>query len=509
MGLAARLISDLLRNPGETSKAVLAEAANKLATATLYVAVVGDFKRGKSSLINALLGVRLLPVGVVPLTAQPTLIRWGAEPRLLVTRTGGTEVVAVDRLGDFVTESGNPGNRRKVREVWVEYPSPLLGEGMVLVDTPGTGSLHEHNTAAARAFLPRIDVALGVLTAESPLSLSEASWLREVAARAARIVICLNKVDALSAEEQAEALEYVRVGVEDVLGAPPPPIYSVSARRELDAGGDDGVASLRCWLSDELQKSRLSISWDSAARAGGAALELARSALALERAALATPVRDAHDGQRRVLAAQDRLLKVAAEGRVLLAAQASDLIRSKVEPQLDGTRSDARQRLLALSGEPDWQGELQTMAHESVLLLQDLVKEPLHRGLADQAERLQGVLDQLLDQVTASYLVTLPSAPRLADPARLANFRVSSSEEMGALAMGLRSARRALPGSLGRSWRERARQRDAEEAADRLAGRLRSATVAAIEVTVREWLAWSDAEWRRRGAPVWTARPWC
>ncbi len=62
--------------------------------------------------------------------------------------------------------------------------------------------------------------------------------------------------------------------------------------------------------------------------------------------------------------------------------------------------------------------------------------------------------------------------------------------------MGLRSVRRVVPGSAGRTWRERARRQEAEQAADRLAGRLRYATVSAVDEAVREWLAWSDAEWR-------------
>ncbi|MFZ0994825.1 MAG: dynamin family protein [Candidatus Dormiibacterota bacterium] len=495
LGARLRQLSELELLP-DRNRVLLAEAAEKLASATVYVAVVGDFKRGKSSLINALLGAPLLPVGVVPLTAHPTLVRYGPEPIVLVTQASGTERVALDRLAEFVTEQANPGNRLKVREVWVEYPSPLLREGVVVVDTPGTGSFYEHNTDAAQSFLPRIDVGVVVLTTESPLSLSEARWMRDVAGRAARIAVCINKVDTISAHEQAEVLAFVQVGVARIVGDRPTPFFMTSARRELEEGGDEGVASLRRWLLHDLGDSRSRIAWDSAARAGSSALELARSALALERAALSTPVADARDHEQRVLAAQVRLVRVGNEGRAVITAQATDLIRNTVDPQVDAIRADLGQRLLALSDDHDWPQETEAMVNQAGSELEALVREPLQRALIDQADRLQGVLNEFLAEVGEIYRIRLPDAPRLADPARLPSVRVTIDDEPGAVAMGLRSLRRVLPGTAGRSWRERGRRQEAEQAADRLAGRLRYATVSAVDEAVREWLAWSDAEWR-------------
>ncbi|MGC2192614.1 MAG: dynamin family protein [Candidatus Dormiibacterota bacterium] len=478
------------------NRAVLAEAADKLASATVYVAVVGDFKRGKSSLINALLGAHLLPVGVVPLTAHPTLVRYGPEPIALVTHSSVTERVEVERLAEFVTEKGNPDNSLKVEDVWVEYPSALLREGVVVVDTPGTGSFFEHNTDTAHSFLPRIDVGVAVLTAESPLSLSEARWMRDVAGRATRVAVCINKVDTISAEERAEVLAFVRAGVARILGDRPIPFFTTSARSELEGGGDEGVASLRQWLSEELGQSRFSIVWDSAARAGSSALGLARGALALERAALSVPVAEARDRERRVLVAQGRLARVGKEGRAVIRAHAADLVRDAVDPKVDSIRIDLGQRLVMLTEEQEWPRELERKADQSGRALESLVREPLQTALLDQAERLQGVVDEFLDEVGGIFQIKLPNAPRLADPTRLPSVRVTVADESGALAMGLRTVRRALPGAAGRSWRERARRQEAEEAADRMAGRLRYATVSAIDEAVREWLAWSDGEWQ-------------
>ncbi len=494
--LAARLaeLSQLDLLPAN-SRSVVAEAAEKLTTATVYVAVVGDFKRGKSSLINALLGSRLLPMGVVPLTSQPTLIRYGPAPCALVTMESGVERIPVDRLAEYVTEKENPGNRLKVREVWVEYPSPLLRDGVVVVDTPGTGSLHQDNTETAHAFLPRIDVGLAVLTAASPLSQSESAWLREVAARAARVVICLNKVDAISEAEREETLAYVRQGVAGILDGAIPTIFTTSARRQLESGDDPGVADLTRWLAGELARSRGGIAWDSAVRAGSIALEVAVAALELERASWEMPVAEARERERRVLEAQSRLNRVGQEGRTLITAQAADLLRVAVQAQVDAIRTDLRHRLIGLPGDYDWPQELEATAYHSGRVLESVVREPLRQVLLSQAERLQNVLDEFLAKVGSIYQIQLPAAPLLADPAHLPSIRVSVVDEPGALAMGLRTIRRAMPGAAGRSWRERARRQAAHEAADRMAGRLRYATVAAVNEAVREWLVWSESEW--------------
>jgi GTP-binding protein EngB required for normal cell division len=495
--LAARLeeLSQLELLPS-SRRQVVEEAARKLANAAVYVAVVGDFKRGKSSLINALLGARLLPVGVLPLTSQPTLIRYGPEPCAVVRLESGTERISVQDLAKYVTEKSNPGNRLKVEEAWVEYPSELLREGVVVVDTPGTGSVHQHNTDAAHAFLPRIDVAVAVLTAESPLSLSESQWFREVAGRAARLVICLNKVDVISTAEREEATEYVQLGVSRLLGTSAPTIFATSARRELESGADQGVAALREWLRAELGQSRSTIAWESAARTGRSALELAHTALALERAALATPASAARDRAARMEASLARLAKVGRDGRALITAHAADLVGRSVEPQVDLIRSDLHQRLLALADVCDWSQELEATAYHSGLILESVVREPLRQALLDQAERLQSVLDEFVSDVGTTYQITLPDPPRLADRARLPTVRITTSDEPGALAVGLRSVRRTLPGVVGRSWRERAHRQDAEESADRLAGRLRYATVSAVDEAVREWLVWADGQWR-------------
>jgi len=124
------------------------EAARRLAALTLEVAVVGEFKRGKSSLINALLGREVLPVGVLPLTAVPTVLERGVPGCVVEFADGRRDAHHLAQVGRFVTEEANPGNALGVARVVVRLPAPLLDQGVRLVDTPGVGSVHGHNTLA-------------------------------------------------------------------------------------------------------------------------------------------------------------------------------------------------------------------------------------------------------------------------------------------------------------------------------------------------------------------------
>ncbi len=217
-----------------------------------HLAVLGQFKRGKSTLLNALLGEELLPTSVVPLTAIPTFILWGPELRARVLyqdgRPGEEFPTAVrgaapehDRtlasfLAQFVTESGNPKNCKGVSNVEVFHPSPLLRNGVVLIDTPGIGSTFRHNTEATLNFLPQCDAALFVVSADPPVTEVEVDFLKAVRPRVARLFFIINKVDYLSEEEKGALLHFVRNALrEQVEIKEETPIFCVSARQGLEA----------------------------------------------------------------------------------------------------------------------------------------------------------------------------------------------------------------------------------------------------------------------------------
>ena len=223
----------------------VAELSQRLDEGRFHLAVLGQFKRGKSTLLNALLGEPLLPTSVVPLTAIPTFLRAGRRWQAKVAYADGHpgEQVTGDQsreittfLEKYVTEAANPGNRLGVNHVEVASPSEILDRGVVLIDTPGIGSTFRHNTEATLNFLPQCDAALFLVSADPPITEVEVDFLKEVRAKVVRLFFLLNKVDYLSDEERDEAVGFLRhvlrdqVGIDDEV-----PIFSVSARMGLKA----------------------------------------------------------------------------------------------------------------------------------------------------------------------------------------------------------------------------------------------------------------------------------
>jgi ribosome biogenesis GTPase A len=108
-----------------------------------HIAVLGEFKRGKSTLVNALIGAPILPTGVIPVTSVATEIHF-SQPRSgirVVFDDATTRELPLSELARYVSERDNPANRLGVRRVEVKVEAPLGAQGVVLVDTPGVASV--------------------------------------------------------------------------------------------------------------------------------------------------------------------------------------------------------------------------------------------------------------------------------------------------------------------------------------------------------------------------------
>lgn len=209
--------------------------AERIREGRFYVAVLGQFKRGKSTLINALLGEALLPVGVAPVTSVVTVVRHGARGARARIDDRDWEPLPVERVAELVSEKANPENRLAVRGVEVMLPSPLLASGMCLVDTPGISSVFAGNTAETRAFVPHVDAAIVVLGADPPISGEELALVEEVAGRVPDVLFVLAKADRYSAADLEEARAFTTGVLCDRLRAEPI-IVEVSALEVLERG---------------------------------------------------------------------------------------------------------------------------------------------------------------------------------------------------------------------------------------------------------------------------------
>jgi GTP-binding protein EngB required for normal cell division len=216
----------------------------RLAEDQFNLAVVGQFNRGKTSLMNAVLGLDRLPTGIVPLTSVITVVRYGSRDRVLVEyeNSGLREEIAVADLPAYVTQDGNPGNQKRIRAVEVQLPAEVLRRGFRFIDTPGLGSAIAANTATTERFLPEADAIVFVTSCDAPLSELEAKYLLTACRLVRKTFVVINKLDLLSADERERVVAFVRERL-NLEGVGDLPVHALSAREGLRAKlGRDGAA---------------------------------------------------------------------------------------------------------------------------------------------------------------------------------------------------------------------------------------------------------------------------
>jgi len=213
----------------------LARLLDKLRQNRFHLVVLGAFKRGKSTLINALLGDPILPTAIIPLTSVVTILTYGESLTIEVRfHNGQKRRISHGELVDFITEKGNPGNRKGVQEVEITYPSEYLKDGVCIIDTPGVGSIYSHNTEVAYNYLPQVDAAVFVVTVDPPLSAAEHEFLWDIRDYVHKLFFVLNKIDYVAEAERREALEFTAQVLQDELAAEQVRIFPMSAKMALD-----------------------------------------------------------------------------------------------------------------------------------------------------------------------------------------------------------------------------------------------------------------------------------
>jgi GTPase SAR1 family protein len=238
---ASRLLrlADLAQELGVVPVAEEArELAARASEGRFYLACIGQFKRGKSTLLNALVGHAVLPTGFVPVTAVPTVIRFGDELHARVRiRDGSWRDVAMSDLKEYVTEELNPENKKALDGAEVFVPSALLSSGMCFVDTPGLGSVFTGNTATTQAFIPHIDAALVVVGADPPIAGEELALVASIDTQVQDLILVINKADRTSDPERAAAVKFTREILGKRLHRPMGEVFEVSAVERMENHG--------------------------------------------------------------------------------------------------------------------------------------------------------------------------------------------------------------------------------------------------------------------------------
>lgn len=198
-GLLARGIEACTAWQRTDLAARLRVVAARLSRTSTLVAVVGEYKQGKSQLINALVGSAVCPVdddlATSAITAVYAADRAGARIRRVVDGRSGVETVPVDELRRYVTEFGDSADRAGVELVEVGIPSPFLDEGLTLVDTPGIGGLLQQHTATTLRFLGLADAIIFVTDASQELTEPEIAFLQQALTACPEVLVVVTKVD--------------------------------------------------------------------------------------------------------------------------------------------------------------------------------------------------------------------------------------------------------------------------------------------------------------------------
>lgn len=399
-------VADLLGELGEIAascglrsleREIVEERLPALSSGRLTLVVLGEFNHGKSTVINALLGEEVLPMGVTPTTALITHLVHGDTPAAALQPAGGAPRVEVplEELAARVKDSGEAGQEPEYIEI--AHPNAVLQESLVLVDTPGINDISRQRVEITYGYLPRADVILYVLDATQALKKSEVTFIKNrlLKANRDRIVFVLNKIDALDPEDVPEVEHYVRERLEELVG--PVELFSFSGREALDAQGGGGAApegfvAFKSYLQALLREQRAFILLDSALAGGLRVSALLEQNLAIKRQgyqleadelrARIDAVRDRLDASKKLTAEHtrhidERVHTIAQDARHNLREFVAGFVE-QLPAQIDAAEARDVKRFL-----PGW--------------IQDTFKAWLEREGQDIAGRLEGLAEEIIE----------------------------------------------------------------------------------------------------------------
>ncbi len=501
--------------------ATAGELRHRLDEERFRLAVLGQFKRGKSTLLNALLHEPLLPAGILPLTAIPTTLRYGPQRRVRVSfRDGRCEdyrgslehLYAV--LTRYVSEQENPANRLGVIQVEVDHPAAFLAQHVEIMDTPGIGSTLLHNTRTARNMLPVCDGALFVLSPDPPITEVEVQFLRAVREAATRVIFVLTKADMLAPSEHQQLLTFLKkVLREDAGFSSEERIFLVSARQALEASTQDaplwqaegGVAELESFLTEFLLTEKRAALQEAIQRKAARLIRETLFSLDLQRKIIELPREDlarraerfeAHlakiDRERvclhdRLKGDCQRLLEEVDQRAAILSEHAQEALAGFVQQACDGVRHDTEISRL--------ESQIRSALSDEVRRMFERTTKDLLAMVTERFQSLQDLhcrdMEILIDRVrqTAADLFEVPCFEGIVldrwdvvrEPFLTGHRWVTSFTEQALSFMS-----RFLPRRVRARWVERRLQDDVRYLVARNIGELRWTTGQNLDVAFRQ-----------------------
>jgi len=203
----------------------------KLENQKLTVSVIGQFKRGKSALVNSILEDKILPVGIVPVTAVVTTVEYGPKSAAVHFSNGVVKETAFEEISSYVNEQENKDNHLNVTKVSIKCPAEFLKGGITFVDTPGVGSMHEKNSEEAYAFVKESDAVIFALSVDSPINQIEIEFLKNAREHAAKFYFAVNKIDVIDSDELDDYIAYCRKFISGLMEVDDVMMFPVSAKK--------------------------------------------------------------------------------------------------------------------------------------------------------------------------------------------------------------------------------------------------------------------------------------
>jgi replication fork clamp-binding protein CrfC len=397
----------------------LDQTLERLKDPSIRVIVVGEFKQGKSKLINALVNAPACPVDDDIATSVPTVVRYGdpASATILVPKAeadGGDESmverqpVPISDLPAYVSEQGNPGNSKKLVAAEVYLPRKILAGGLTVIDSPGVGGMGSSHTLTTLTALPTADAMLLVSDASQEYTEPELRFLRQAMRITPSVVGVLTKTDLYPEWRRVEEADRLHLGKV----APDIPLFPVSSDLRLEAArlqdselnAESGFPGLITHLRNEIvgnaqRLQRRSVSQDLLSVTEHLRLSLQSELEALENPE-STPQRIAQLELARAEA--DDLRKRSARWQLTLSDGISDLIADMEYDLRDRLRRIQREAETAID-----QGDPGPSWNEFSIWLEECAAAAVSDTFVWTSERAQWLAAQVAEHFAADE-VTLP-----------------------------------------------------------------------------------------------------
>lgn len=401
---------------------MLDAARTRMKNNIFSVGIMGEFRRGKSTLINALLGKEIVPSDIIPTSATLNIVRWGSKPGVIVHfRDGSEKEIGIDELPMFVTKITPEAKQMaaKVEKAVVLYPCRFCQNGVQIVDTPGLNDEERMDEIAARV-IPNLDAIIMVMTQESPLSESEREFLRNkiMVSDIGRIIFVVNKIDNIHPKDRSRVKEYIKGRIQEEILEKTGAIhgndseiyseiksklggirvYGISARDALKArlDGDSSlennskILEFENALSKMLTEERGMLELMGTVNALNSVTKEVRDTIAMRRKAISIEKEEiekiAIEGMAKIEEERERKKEAVKEVRLRASA-----LYAKLLPELDGIYDDVQAELLSevdkVSIDPDSVNnykKLEKMAEK----LDEIFKKIMEECLSHATERL-------------------------------------------------------------------------------------------------------------------------